>query len=205
MPSQSAAAGAKMPPDICIVSGGPSARGFDFRKIASSKIITVNDSFLSVPRSDAVVSIDRDWITDRACKLIRYPGELFTLHRPGEPRPWTRCGQRCWTFRTEPGLSELWAEVFSVGCSGSAALNVAYLMRPRSIGLIGFDYDGSGRHWFDDSKNRRTNAVDTWQRWADGFAAMVPQLGAAGIKVINYNSDSRITAFERRSLDTIGS
>jgi len=140
-----------MPPDICIVAGGPSARGFDFRKIASSKIIAVNDSFLSVPRSDAVVSIDRDWITDRACELIRYPGELFTLHRPGEARPWTRCGQRCWTFRTEPGLSESWAEVFSVGCSGSAALNVAYLMRPRSIGLIGFDYDGSGGHWFNDS------------------------------------------------------
>jgi len=194
-----------MPHDICIVAGGPSARGFDFRKIASSKIIAVNDSFLSVPRSDAVVSVDRDWITDRACELIRYPGELFTLHRPGEARPWTRCGQRCWTFRTEPGLSESWAEVFSVGCSGSAALNVAYLMRPMSIGLIGFDYDGCGRHWFDDSKKRRTNHAETWQRWADGFASMVPQLDDAGICVVNYNPDSRITAFERRSLDTIGS
>jgi hypothetical protein len=76
-------------------------------------------------------------------------------------------------------------------------------MQPRSIGLIGFDYDGSGRHWFDDSRNRRTNAIDTWQRWADGFAAMVPQLDAAGIRVVNYNPDSRITAFERRSLDTL--
>jgi hypothetical protein len=106
-------------------------------------------------------------------------------------------------FRTEPGLSESWAEVFSVGCSGSAALNVAYLMQPRSIGLIGFDYDGSGRHWFNDSRNRRTNAIDTWQRWADGFASMVPQLDTAGIRVVNYNPDSRITAFERRSLDTL--
>jgi len=204
IPSQSAAAGAKMPPDICIVAGGSSARGFDFRKIASSKIITVNDSFLSVPRSDAVVSIDRNWINDRACELIRYPGELFTLFRPGEARPWTRCGQRCWTFRTEPGLSDSWAEVFSVGCSGSAAINVAYLMRPRSIGLIGFDYDGSGRHWFDDHKNNRTNRVNTWAMWADGFAAIIPQLAAAGIEVINYNPHSRITAFERRALDTIG-
>jgi len=78
-------------------------------------------------------------------------------------------------------------------------------MRPRSIGLIGFDYDGSGGHWFDDSKNRRTNLIPTWQMWADGFAAMLPQIKEAGIEVINYNPNSRITAFERRSLDTIGS
>lgn len=193
-----------MLPDICIVAGGPSARGFDFRKLAGSNIIAVNDAFLSTP-CNSVVSIDRNWISDRACELIRFKGELFTLHRPGEARPWTRCGQRCWTFRTEPGLSEVWAQVHSVGCSGSAALNIAYLMRPRSIGLIGFDYDGSGRHWFDDSKNKRMNLVPTWQMWADGFSAMVPQLDAFGIKVINFNPASRITAFERRPLDTIGS
>lgn len=202
--AQSAAVAAKMLPDICIVAGGPSARGFDFRKLAGSNIIAVNDAFLSTP-CNSVVSIDRHWIIDRACELLRYTGELFTLYRPGEARPWTRCGQRCWTFRTEPGLSDSWSEVFSVGCSGSAALNVAYLMRPRSIGLIGFDYDGSGRHWFDEHKNNRTNRVNTWAMWADGFAAMVPQLAAADIQVINYNPHSRITAFERRALDTIGS
>jgi hypothetical protein len=32
---------------------------------------------------------------------------------------------------------------------------------------------------------------------------MVPQLDTAGIRVVNYNPDSRITAFERRSLDTL--
>lgn len=190
---------AKSPERIFIVAGGPSARGFDFRQLRGEYIIAVNDVFLSIPESHAVVSIDREWIIDRAPELIRFPGELFTLHREGEPRPWTRAGQRCWHYESQPGLSESWDHMNTVGCSGSAALNVAYLMRPKFIGLIGFDYDGTGDHWYQ-SGTRPTNSTNTWARWATGFDGMKAQIEDAAIEVINYSHTSRIYAFPRMPL-----
>lgn len=195
-PYKAAPVAAAGPRSIFIVGGGPSAREFDFSALAGECVLAVNSAIFNIPQAAGVVSIDRNWITDNIASLVSYRGEWFLLARVGDVLPYAHGRQRCAHFTAEPNLSESWTAVHTMGCSGYAALNIAYLMRPKYIGLIGFDYDGSGKHWFD-NETKRKNKSETWDQWAASFDSTVPQLQAAGIEVINYSDHSKITAFPR--------
>lgn len=190
---------------VWIVAGGPSARGFDFSVLDGERILAVNDAVFNVPQAYGVVSIDRDWQINRIVDLIEYRGHWFLMRRVGEVNPTSKALQRvrCEYCKSLPGLSDSWAAAHTMGSSGYAALNIAYLMRPQFIGLIGYDYDASGRHWYDDEKKLR-NKKGTWATWAAAYDTTVAQLQAAQIEVINFSEHSKITAFPRRRLETIG-
>ena len=167
-------------------------------------MIAVNNGYLAVTghpeRCIGVVSIDRDFIDWRAQHIAdRRLASLFLSRVGSEPlQTWAKCQH----FEVLPGLSENPAIAHTGGSSGAAALNVAYHMRPKFIGLIGFDYDASGRHWYEDGQ-RPTNSVETWARWAAHYDTTAAQLAGRGIDVVNFSVSSRITAFRRAPAATI--
>jgi hypothetical protein len=108
---------------------------------------------------------------------------------------------RCSYFDVAHGLSEDRRIAHTGGCSGAAALNIAYHLRPRRIALVGFDYDGSGCHWYEDDVSV-TNSRDTWARWARYFDTTVAQMNRAGIEVVNLSPQSRIHAFRRLAIQS---
>lgn len=156
-PSVEYAAPVAKPDKVWIVAGGPSARGVDLSQLHN--IIAVNGSYLSIcPHSCVgVVSIDRDFMARHARIGEIGFASLFLSRVGSEPlQTWAKCQH----FEVLPGLSENPAIAHTGGSSGAAALNIAYHMRPRFIGLIGFDYDASGRHWYEEC-SQPTNSGET--------------------------------------------
>lgn len=147
-----------------------------------------------------VVSIDRDFITAEWPAIAERGFAALFLSRVGDDphQTWAKCRH----FDVLPGLSENPAIAHTGGCSGAAALNIAYHMQPKFIGLIGFDYDASGRHWYEDGQ-RQTNSTETWARWAAYYDTTAAQLQGRGIEVVNFSESSRITAFRRRPFASI--
>lgn len=182
------------------MAGGPSARGIDLSQLHT--IIAVNGSYLSIYPHPCVgvVSIDRDFMAKHSTAIAELGFASLFLSRVGEHpcQMWAKCRH----FDVLPGLSEHPLIAHTGGSSGAAALNIAYHMRPRFIGLIGFDYDASGRHWYDE-RSQPTNSRETWARWAAHYDTTAAQLQARGIEVANFSESSRITAFRRAPFATI--
>lgn len=106
-------------------------------------------------------------------------------------------------FVSEPGLSHDWHHIHAAGTSGYAALNIAFLLGARWIGLLGFDYTDPGRHWHREYEWPSGAPRDTWHTWAEAFDSTLQDLASEGVDVINFNPESAVTAFPRVSLDHV--
>lgn len=177
-----------------IAGGGPSLRGFSFTALQSQFVLAVNDAFFSLPWAAGVVSIDRHWINERARVLQHRAGMRFLGTREGLEHP-----AASWMMRSEPGLSERWGVMHAVGTSGYAALNIAFLLGAKFIGLLGFDYTQPGKHWFA-NYDWPSGAHAQFDQWATGFDTTLWQLEMQGVRVVNFSPDSAVTAFERAPL-----
>jgi len=103
--------------------------------------------------------------------------------------------------RPQPALSENPQAINTVGSSGYAGLNLAYLKRAKKITLLGYDYGLlQGRHHYHNRYPWHKPGTGQWARWAAGYESALPQLKSAGIEVINANPQSAITAFPKLSL-----
>jgi hypothetical protein len=89
------------------------------------------------------------------------------------------------------------------GNSGFQALNLAAQFGADRILLIGFDMtDRSGVHWYGRNKWPMANNPDqsNFTRWLGAMDRAAPELARRGVRVINANPASAITAFPRMSL-----
>jgi hypothetical protein len=171
--------------EVVIVAGGPSARSFDFSTVRGKALLAVNDSILLLDHlktAVAVFSLDHRWIRRHRDFLSRFEGERY-LALPLET--WPDCGGIPGTTYLQwshaDGLSED-PGFICTGCnSGYGAINLAFLKGARSIFLVGYDMDPTGKPIF--------------SRWAPLFRNMLPQLKARGVRVVNLNPQSYIDAF----------
>lgn len=180
---------------VWIVGGGPSLKGFDFSVLRSSYVLAVNDACFALRWAAGVVSIDRTWISQRARELVFFAGRKFLGTREGLEHP-----AASWLMKSEPGLSEQWGVMHAVGTSGYAALNIAYLIGARFVGLLGFDYAQPGKHWF---PNYAWPSGSAALFDPHGFDSTLPQFHRRGVRVLNFSPDSAVTAFERRPLEDV--
>lgn len=199
--NQSAAVVHRSLADIWIVGGGPSLKGFDFNALRGNHVMCCNDTFLSLPWADSVVSLDRQWIRNRVRQLEAFAGRKYLCHRHGEAVPEISDAVEL-EFRTEPGLSHSWEYVHG-STTGYAALNIAVLLGYRNIGVLGFDYYDGG-HWHDEYDWTSATDAACWRQWAAAFTSMVPALRDKAIRVINYNPRSAISAFSKQDFSEIG-
>jgi hypothetical protein len=185
---------------IWIVSGGPSLRGFDFSILAGQYVLAVNDTFRALPLARGVVSIDAHWQYHRINALRMFSGTKWICRRQGFGGPAVP-GAVLMEFASEPGLSETWQRVHAVGTSGYAALNIAYLMRPDFIGLLGFDYTRPGKHWHREYEWPSGAPSNMWQDWGAAFDSTREHL--LNVEVVNFSEGSAVTAFPRMSLGAV--
>jgi hypothetical protein len=188
---------------VFIVGGGPSLRGFDFKRLwDAGHVVCVNQSMLDIDFCDAAVSMDHKFVSsnqDRLAKVAercdlylvyfansgpRVPGAIYLIEEPTS------------------GLSLDPSRVRTAGTSGHAALNVATLKGAKKIVLLGFDYGAvNGKHHYHDAYSWHKPEEQNWPQWAKFFDQSKTQCDELGIEVVNASPESTITAFPRMSIE----
>lgn len=165
---------------VWIIGNGPSAMKFDMSRLSGESVLVLNKALFRYPQADGFFTLDRDFVYKNFEEIVKFKGEKF-LALPN--RNLTVEGIEFYDWDYQYGLCEK-PGVLSTGCnSGYAAINLAYQKNAREIHLVGYDMDPKD--------------YSQYKFWIPLFDTMLPQLELRGIKVINHNVDSFITAFER--------
>lgn len=205
------------PEKIVIVASGPSLNNFNFNILKRDDlyIITVNDAGKYVPFADAWFTLDPWGLHGPQLPPDDFSGKLFAAvpedfglpnariseHRTVCPRPITYLHRIVFHSRTPLTNDEYrnWGLNEDPSCintlnSGFGAFNLAYHMRPKKILLLGLD--ASHGYFYDTHKNTRSLSFLPLI-----FESTIPQIERAGISVVNGSVNSRITCFERMSIE----
>lgn len=177
---------------ISIIAGGSSVKHVDRSKLPGL-IIGVNDSFIHT-RCDVCVSMDRLWTENRWTAILHEAKPTYirinAMQNISDRPPFLS------TFTCDNKsvvLSEMWDHINGTN-SASCALNVAYLARPISIYLFGFDMIGG--YWYPEyswaGKKKRGVLA-----WAKHFDTAKKQFRAVGIEVINVSHVTQIESFRK--------
>lgn len=182
-----------------IIGGGPSllhtpgiAGTWDINK----RIIVINNAFELFPFADVLYFGDIEWADDNAAAVVRewHGSQIITRVCPREH----------WGFKAKRvarnmsvGLSRD-AGSIAGWCSGSNAINLAYLFGCNPIVLIGFDMKGDNWH----TKHQRPKKEDCYNR--DFIPSMnrmaIDILEETDCKVYNATPDSALECFEYKPL-----
>lgn len=164
---------------VWIIGNGPSSLTFDRNRLEGQSVLVINRGCYVYP-ANAFFSLDRNFVTHHARSIEEFHGEKH-IALPN-PRPDIK-GAQWYDWGHGNGLSEN-PHVINTGCnSGYAAIGLCYLRGSKEIHLVGYDMDSKDHSQF--------------QFWVKAFNTMIPQLNTRGIKVLNHNPKSFITAFER--------
>jgi hypothetical protein len=170
--------------EVYIVGNGPSAARLLPMVPAGANVLCLNDAVFHVGRLNrhnvAFFTLDKDWV--RAHKDFLAVARI-EKHVALPLETWPDCagipGVRYYGWSHMEGLSDD-PDVIATGQnSGYGALGICWHKGTKVVHLIGYDMD------------------DEYMRnyWAPFFAHALPQLEAKGVKVINHNRDSKVTAF----------
>jgi hypothetical protein len=181
---------------ITLLAGGWSASGVDLHWLPG-KVIAVNDAAIYAPRVDFVVSMDRMWVEARFARVVKFGKSLWlrrsTLRNIVRWQDVPRvtafdCDHTSTTLSVTP-------DTLNGTHSGFCALNLAYLLRPRRLYLVGLDSrpgPKGERHWFPDYawKNGGGSKPAKIAEWSKQYDTAATQLRSAGIEVWMYGASS---------------
>lgn len=153
-------------------------------------------------------SADSRWVQNRKKQINEFSGEKFVaIADPGSDR----IPGVCYLMRGRQAGLHLGAHRRSDECvniqgtSGFGALNLAVLKGARKIYLLGFDYNQSSQHWYENYAWQTPDKQkdDTFLRWAEDFNLAAVQLEKLGTQVFNACPQSVITSFPKISLEEL--
>jgi hypothetical protein len=192
--------------DLSIVSGGWSVADVDLSKLVGF-VIAVNDSGVLVPRCDAIVSMDRLWTEHRWSKLFEMGRSTWLRRSAIQNIPpidrtmatWLNvfeCDHESSVFSDDPTR-------LNGTNSGACALNLAYLLKPRRLFLLGFDMNRSpkGRpYWYEPYPWANQNGGTgnkRYKEWASQFEQAAASFRSVGTEVFNVSPRSAIDVFQK--------
>lgn len=192
--------------DITIVSGGWSVADIDLTKLVGF-VIAVNDSGLLVPRADAVVSMDRLWTEHRWPKLMELGRKTWLRRSAVQNIPKIDLNSATWltVFECNNETNDFSDEPSRLNGtnSGACALNLAYLLKPRRLFLLGFDMNRSpkGRpYWYEPYPWANQNGGTSnkrYREWAAQFEQCAVSFRSTGTEVLNVSPRSAIDVFPK--------
>ena len=188
--------------EIFIIAGGSSLSGFDFTRLKDKFTVGVNDSALFA-KTNALCSIDRNWLKGRYKHYKDFPGEKCFAINPSFNAKALIDPNAIYVHRKRgDGMNERNNQLNGTN-SGFATLNWAYHKNAKKIIMMGFDmcHVDKKRHWHTGYKwgSGATNSM--YAAWAKDFAVAAKQFKRSGTIVINVSPISIIEGFERGSID----
>lgn len=156
--------------EVAILAAGPSMSQATAERVRHLPCIAVNEAIRVAPWATMLVALDRDfWLEDRPFDGLRV------------------CGVPCDVDALYAGM---WPErvtlapghVIEIHNSGLAAIRIAARAGASKITLAGFEPE-SGRNFYDDETRDYAGV-------AQGLAAIIAELGAAGVVVEHLASEA---------------
>lgn len=185
--------------EVWIVGNGPSAARLMRTIPAGASVLCLNDAVFHarwstrgsvvgrefVPGrhiSAALFTLDKDWVRAHKGFLASFHGEK---HVALPLATWPDCGGipgvEYYGWSHAEGLSDDPGVIATGQNSGYGAINLCYLKGSKAIHLIGYDMDPAHN--------------GEYRHWAAFFSHALPQLEARGVRVLNHNKESHVTAF----------
>lgn len=195
--------------EIYIVFGGSSLKDFDFNKLNGKPTLGCNKSAEHY-NTDCVISIDPTYINTRRDFLRNYDGYVAIARRETMPKNSKPNNQVLnyiepnwlyWHNKSFPHKISLNAHELYGTNTGHAAVNFAVLHGFKKIHALGLDLNVTG-HWHGGYTHSRQD-VSMLMVWAMYLDGLKPQLDELGVEMINYNPDSGVHAYEKRTYDDI--
>lgn len=197
--------------NIVVIGGGASCLEYGLPKTlrfayGRALLIGINDSGYYL-QTDIVLSMDRLFIEARYGHCGKYTKYVFRKSAAKNIRPLHDDVRYFENDNTLPEFAEMQEPLVLNGRhSGFCALNMAYLMRPRNLYLLGFDCrlnPKSGReYWYPDYPWTRKDLEKEKRKlrgWLSDYDYAAEKFRAIGVNVFNVNHCTDIVAFERIS------
>jgi len=167
------------------------------------RVIGVNDAFrLGDDLIDVAWFTDCGWFDKNFVEFARFAGlKAHICSRHGE-RPGTHRIIR----KETSGISTDPKVIHWNGCSGSSAINLAYLLGARRVILIAFDMQfGQGKvnNWHAEHKKKRAKGWNPYPRFLKPFITIAQDAKELGLEIINANPDSALDIFPKMKLEDV--
>jgi hypothetical protein len=194
-----------------IIGGGSSLTDFDFSKLDNTFTIAINNSIFYYPKASFCIFIDRKFLKQNDRESIhflkKYKGLIFSAFRTKyfleSPRGSNICN---FSLNDIKPQDNFYGGLYHSRSSGLAAINLALMMQPKKIYLLGYDYDYDAitKHFYNkpgEDKYENENAYikkrchfvtrlyNKFKKWDD--------------RIINCNLKSNIDAFPKKSLKEV--
>ena len=191
--------------ELYILFGGPSLKHFDLSRLDNKPTLACNKC-AEVYAADAIISIDATYIGTKRHFLKEYQGYVILGHRETKPHPeygmpraeWIDPSYLFWHERSVK-MSEKENLLYGLN-TGHAAVNFAMLHGFKTLHCLGLDM-AQGGHWhsgYSHSSNQQ------WMtQWAKQLDDCKNVLDAWDVRLINYNPDSGVRAYEFGDLRSI--
>jgi hypothetical protein len=187
-----------------IVGGGPSLKGFDFKRLPEARTLVINRTFEFMPQAAILFSMDSLYYRE-ACRKPktdprRFPGVKVWLDTHGFPYQ----GVLLVKSRGECGLSEsLGLGLYHGANSGYGAVGLAACLGADPIYLLGFDMDPTKSLTHFHSGYIMRTGREKVARYIKNFEALAPLLEARGFHVMNLSLTSGLRCFPKASIDEV--
>lgn len=202
---------------VALVASGPSLTIDDIERLRGKcRVIVINDNYRLAPWADIIYACDSTWWDfHKGCP--EFSGEKWTqAYSPAlssresaeavaQMETIARYGLNYVYGAHCPGISLDPALIHYGHNSGFQALNLAVHLGAKRVILLGYDMKKSNdgkSHWFGDHPPE-IHRCSPYNKFAEAFNSAVPDLIAAGVKVINCSRDTALTCFERAKIEDI--
>lgn len=198
-----------------IIGGGPSLKGFNFKRLKGEKIIAVNRAYEQVPFADIMFSMDSryfQWIAigQMACKEDGQKAHEKYYAFEGM-KVWVDTHNFCYKdiycvkgIEAEGVSFSLQQGIYHGNNSGYAAINLAVCLGANPIYLLGFDMnhtENGETHWHDGYPAKQD--LETVQRFIPHFNYLAKALKDTKFKVINLNNNSALSCFQKKKIKDV--
>lgn len=188
--------------DVFIIGGGPSLRGFDFKRLKGHATIGCNSAYrLGAALCSLCIFSDIPWFEQNWEGLSEFKGDVVT-HNPllaTNTKPWLK-----YVPREDVGVHR--DRIGYNTCSGAAAISLALMMGASRVMLLGFDAKPGPDHqnrpnWHD--HHVEIVSTEVFAKFQEGYLAVARDYRSVfpGTEIINLGPDSAITVFKRRNLN----
>lgn len=181
---------------VFIIGGGLSV--FDFPLVVSEskfKSIGVNNAAFDF-NTDALWFSDDRWAYEwNSIELQKYPGIIAGC-------PHTPFSTMYWYKRSKPvGIETKGDSIAWNNNSGGGAINFAYHLGCKTIGLVGFDMKkgAKGEHNYHRQHKVNLRRYNPFPLMKQSFLIIAKEIESLGVEVYNLNIDSDLMAFPKIS------
>jgi len=194
--------------DCYIIGGGASLKGFDFGKIEGKGFILAINHGAKYCKSDAVIFLDEQFVETSKEFLQNYKGIIFAgwqsnYHRKANTsaKVYYFTARSCKVY--EGKLKDnLYEGLYDTGSTGMCAINLALLMKARTIYLLGYDMNhetkGAKHFYYDDGIDMYGNE-GVYKNGAklDNMIKRIEKYYGKYTNIINCSQVSKITCFKK--------